>query len=149
MGAISFEDYVAICATKARYCRCLDTKDWAGYADVFTPDLQLDTRPSGGPLIEGRDAAIEFVRGSIGSAVTAHHVHSPEISMNGDSASVIWAMQDRVIFDPERANLPFSGLTGYGHYHEEYRRCADGVWRIAKSALTRLHMDYDPATARA
>ena len=43
----SFADWVAICETKARYCRCLDTKDWVGYADVFAEDLVLDTRPAG------------------------------------------------------------------------------------------------------
>jgi hypothetical protein len=39
----NFADWVAICETKARYCRCLDTKDWGGYADVCTEDLILDT----------------------------------------------------------------------------------------------------------
>src|ERR1700743_3740067 len=28
---------------KARYFRCLDTKDWAGYLDVFTPDAIIDS----------------------------------------------------------------------------------------------------------
>jgi hypothetical protein len=44
---------------KARYCRTLDTKDWAGYADVFTEDFELDTSAAGGPpTIYGREAAI-------------------------------------------------------------------------------------------
>jgi len=33
MPEINFSDYVAICETKARYCRTLDSKDWAGYAE--------------------------------------------------------------------------------------------------------------------
>jgi hypothetical protein len=31
----NFADWVAICETKARYCRCLDTKDWAGYRERY------------------------------------------------------------------------------------------------------------------
>src|SRR5882724_84805 len=42
------EAYVAISQVKAQYCRGLDTKDWVAYGDVFTDDVELDTRPAGG-----------------------------------------------------------------------------------------------------
>lgn len=141
-------DYLAICETKAKYCRCLDTKDWQGFADVFTEDLVLDTTPSGGYEVHGRDEAVGMVRESIGDAVTAHQVHSPEIRIDGDTAEVIWAMQDRVVWDAARAEkMGNLGLTGYGHYHERYVRCSDGQWRITAQQLTRLHMDVHPGTA--
>ena len=63
----NFEDWVAIGETKARYCRCMDTKDWDGWADVFTEDLVLDTTPAGGYRIEGRDKVIAMVRGWTGT----------------------------------------------------------------------------------
>src|ERR1700756_2395964 len=108
------EAHIAIGEVKARYCRCLDTKDWEGYADVFTEDLVLDTRPAGGMLIEGRDAAIRMVRASVETARTAHQVHSPEIRLDGDTAHVIWAMQDRVVWGPDRKlESGVTGLTGY------------------------------------
>jgi hypothetical protein len=130
-----FADWLAICNVKARYCRCLDTKDWAGYAACFTEDLLLDTSPSGGQKIAGRDAAIAYVRSSISEdTVTTHHVHAPEIEIDGDSATVIWAMQDRNIWPNGRK------LLGFGHYHERYRR-EDGEWRIAESVLTRINME--------
>lgn len=143
---IGFADYLAICGTKARYCRCLDRKDWAGYADTFTPDAVLDTRPSGGREVEGRDAAVAMVRVSIGDAVTVHQVHSPELTpVDADTVDVVWAMQDRVIWAPERAReVGRRGLTGYGHYSERYARGPDGRWRIALSTLTRLHIDFEP-----
>jgi ketosteroid isomerase-like protein len=127
-------DFHAICALKARYCRFLDTKDWEGWTNCFTEDLVLDTTPSGGTRIEGRDAALAMVRPAIEPAKTAHQVHSPEIEIHGDTATGIWAMQDRVVWSAERS------LTGYGHYHEDYRRTPDG-WKIARQTLTRLHMD--------
>jgi hypothetical protein len=145
MPAIDLETYIAICELKARYCRLLDTKDWDGFSALFTEDLELDTSGSGGQVTHGRDTAIAMVRSSVGTARTTHQVHAPEITCDGDTAHVIWAMQDRVVFGPERAaQIGFTGLTGYGHYHERYVR-RDGQWRIAASRLTRLHMDMQPA----
>ena len=141
----TFEDRLAICETKARYCRCLDEKDWAGYADVYTEDVELDTRDSGGPLVEGRKAVVEMVRGSVGTTITVHQVHSPELTMlSADEAEAIFAMQDRLIWPEDKAReLGASGMTGYGHYRERYRRCEDGAWRIARSRLTRLYIETD------
>jgi hypothetical protein len=148
-GMADFADWLAICETKARYCRCLDTKDWAGYADCFTETFLLDTRPAGGYVVEGRDEAVRMVRGSVEAASTAHQVHSPEMSFDGDGADVIWAMQDRVVWDEERARrMGNAGHTGYGHYHERYVKCPDGRWRIARQTLTRLHVDVDPLAER-
>jgi hypothetical protein len=133
-AAPDFPDWLAIANLKARYCRLLDCKDWAGFANLFTDGLVLDATASGGPRFEGRDAAITGVRASIEAAKTAHQVHSPEIEIDGDGAGAIWAMQDRLVWPDGRT------LTGYGHYHERYVR-VDGVWKIAASRLTRLHIE--------
>ena len=137
-------DYLAICEVKARYCRFLDSKDWDSWGDLFTDDFELDTRPSGGTLTHGRDEALRIVRSSIETAQTAHQVHSPEMTIEGDTAQVIWAMQDRVVWDDQRTQgMGNAGLTGYGHYRERYVR-QDGRWRIAAQVLTRLRMDVHP-----
>jgi ketosteroid isomerase-like protein len=132
MSAPDFADWLAICNVKARYCRLLDTKDWQGWGDLFTEDCAMDTRPAGGSLEQGRDTFVAAVRRSIEAATTVHQVHSPEITIEGDEASGIWAMQDRVDWGAGKA------LTGYGHYTERYRRCPDGQWRIASQVLSRL-----------
>jgi ketosteroid isomerase-like protein len=140
----TFEDWVAICETKARYCRLMDTKDWAGWADVFTEDLVLDTTPAGGYRVEGRAEAIRMVRGSIEHAKTAHQVHNPEIVFADDarSAQVTWAMNDRVeMADDIFARTGHRGHTGYGHYRERYVKGDDGCWRIAETQLSYLHFD--------
>ena len=131
----AFADWLAISTLKARYCRCLDTKDWAGYTGVFTEDAVLDTSSAGGLRIDGRDAAVAYVRSSITQdTITTHHVHNPEIEVNGDEASAIWAMQDRNIWPGGRT------LMGFGHYHERYRK-VEGRWLIAESKLTRLNVE--------
>jgi uncharacterized protein (TIGR02246 family) len=129
-----FDDWLAICSVKAAYCRLLDTKDWDGWAQLFTEDCEMDVRGSGGTLEIGRDAFVASVRAAIETTKTAHQVHSPEIKIDGDSASAIWAMQDRLIWEDGRT------LTGYGHYHERYVK-QDGRWRIASQQLTRLIME--------
>jgi hypothetical protein len=143
MSEIQFRDYLAICNAKAQYCRCLDTKDWAGFGDVFTEDAVMDTTASGGVRVEGRATLLDFVRKSLTDTKTAHHVHSPEITLaDADTADVIWAMQDRVIWSEERK------LTGYGHYRERYVRGGDGRWRIASTALLRLIVEFATAPGK-
>ncbi len=139
-----FEDWAAIVETKARYCRGLDTKDWAVYGDCFTDDFELLTPPDGRHV--GRDNAVAYVRSCVEPSKTVHHVHNPEIAFDGpDAANVVWAMQDRNTWTEERAKLlGCGGHSGYGHYHERYVRCPDGKWRIASSRLSYLHMDLYP-----
>ncbi|WP_428310639.1 nuclear transport factor 2 family protein [Hydrocarboniphaga sp.] len=142
--------HLAISQVKARYCRFLDTKDWDAYAGLFTEDFELDVSEGTSlPVIHGRDAALQQIRASIGGARTAHQVHGPEIEFLGrDEARVIWAMQDHLRWDAERvARLGTTGLTGYGHYHERYRRQKNGEWKIAASRLTRLHLEMHAATS--
>ena len=140
----NFSDWVAVCETKARYCRCLDTKDWKGYADCFTEDLVLDTPPEGN-VTHGRDAVLKQVRRLVETSKTTHHVHNPEICFDddGQGANVIWAMQDRNTWDEaRRAETGHAGQTGYGHYHERYVKCPDGRWRIKAMKLSYLHLDF-------
>lgn len=135
-----FADWLAICNLKADYCRLLDTKDWAGWSQLFTADCRFDTTDSGGSITEGRDAMVAFVSQSLADAKTAHQVHAPQMTFDGaDAVDVIWAMQDRVVKSEW-------GLTGYGHYHERCVRTSEG-WKIASQKLTRLIMEMDkPAT---
>jgi hypothetical protein len=134
-------DRIAICELKARYCRFLDTKQWDSWTALFTGDFVLDTSEAGGPPpITGREEAIGMVRQTIETARTAHQVHTPEITIDGDTATGIWAMQDRVVFEGGPA------ITGYGHYTETYAK-RDGSWQIASSKLTRLQIDMTPPPA--
>ena len=134
-------DHVAISQVKASYCLHLDTKNWAAYADLFTEDLEYDTS---GEVLRGRDAAMADILKHVEHAKTAHHVHSPIIEVDGDTAKVVWAMQDRVIWDPRSPNYPkMAGHTGYGHYRERYRR-ENGRWRICAMQLRYLIFEALP-----
>ena len=128
----------AIKNLKASYYRCMDTKQWEGWNDVFAVDATLDTREEAPDLdiVVGRDNIIAFVSNVLEGVTTCHHGHMPEIELTSDStATGIWALNDIVIF-PNGMRLD-----GYGHYHETYVK-ADGEWWIASSKLTRLHTDF-------
>jgi uncharacterized protein (TIGR02246 family) len=130
------DDIEAIKQLKARYCRTMDTKDWASMRAVFTDDVVMDTSDSGGGVQSGADAFLEFLQGAIGEVVTVHHCHMPEINVTSETqATGVWAMEDMLRW-PDGTELH-----GYGHYHEVYAK-VDGAWRIRSSTLTRLRMDF-------
>jgi uncharacterized protein (TIGR02246 family) len=130
------DDVEAIKRLKARYCRTMDTKDWAAMRRLFTDDVVMDTTASGGGVTTGADDFMAFLQDAIGDVLTVHHCHTPEIDVTAaTSASGVWAMEDMLRW-PDG-----SELHGYGHYHESYEK-VDGEWRIKRSQLTRLRMDF-------
>ena len=125
----------AIKQLKARYCRYLDTKDWAAWRAMFADDFLSDTAESGGKVIEGADEFVAFTRRSLRDQTTVHQVHAPEIELtSATTACGVWALEDVVRFGPG------VNLRGYGHYQETYEKI-DGQWRIKSSKLTRLRED--------
>ena len=127
---------------KARYFRCMDTKDWEGWRRVFTEDAALEFdlavstlgRPGEpAPKLVGREAILAYVSRAFASNQTVHHGHMPEIELLSETrARGVWAMED-IVDDGDRV------VHGYGHYHETYEK-AGGDWRIASVHLTRTRL---------
>jgi uncharacterized protein (TIGR02246 family) len=135
------DDIEAIKQLKARYCRTMDTKDWAGMRQLFTDDVTMDTVDSGGNVMTGADDFLTFLVATIGGVTTVHQCHTPEIAMTSPTtATGIWAMEDLLRF-PDGTEMH-----GYGHYHETYV-ARHGEWRISSSKLTRLRTDFTPPPA--
>jgi len=130
---------------KARYFRCMDTKDWDGFTAVFAPDARMDVSgevsDDSGVTTGNRDIAA-FVRGSIDEVTTVHHGHTPEIDVTSPTtAAGVWAMEDHLWW-PEGS--PIATMHGYGHYHETYEK-QDGRWLITSTTLTRVRTDVQMA----
>ena len=131
---------------KARYFRCMDTKDWAGFEQVFAADAVMDMsnemrdRTTRGGITRGAAQIAAMVRTVVGPVVTVHHGHMPEIEITSPTrARGVWAMEDKLRW-PEGS--PVRTMHGYGHYHETYERTDDG-WRIKTITLTRLRVDTE------
>ncbi len=139
--------YEEIRRLKARYCRTVDSKDWAGFMAVFTSDAIMDLTAEAAdeanrevfagmdPVLRGPEAIANFVSSTLSAGVvTVHHSFMPEIEITSeDEASGTWAMTDYLDFGG-------SGIRGYGHYHERYRR-EGGQWLISESKEIRIRVD--------
>ncbi|WP_260762290.1 nuclear transport factor 2 family protein [Mycobacterium sp. SMC-4] len=122
---------------KARYCRLLDTKDWLAVAELMTEGIIVDLdagNPSSVPIV-GRENVLSAFQSSVADARTVHQVHSPEFEFVDDEARVIWAVQERVVWQNG------TSLTAFGHYHDRWIRL-DGHWRIVELRLEHLIMDF-------
>ena len=85
---------------KYRYLRALDTKHWDEFADTLTEDVVGDYGSSLGKEhhFTDRDSLVEFMRSAMpANILTEHRVTHPEIDVDGDEATGIWYLQDRVI----------------------------------------------------
>jgi hypothetical protein len=130
---------------KARYFRYLDTKEWSAWRTLFTEDIHFDHDPTLGKAFDvdafgddGRDALVGFVSKTMEGTTSVHRGYTSEITITGpDTATGIWSMSDYVTFPSEGAPM---GFQGYGHYHDEYVRTAEG-WRIKRSRHPRLRLD--------
>ena len=128
---------------KARYFRCMDTKDWDGYAKVFAPNAVLDVTGESAPRRRDRtrqraDRGVRARPGRPGDdrasrphARDRDHVadHSHRDLVDGGHAAVA-------------GRSPVAAMHGDGHYHETYEKI-DGQWRIVSCKLTRLRVDAE------
>lgn len=137
-------DRTQICELKARYCRYLDTKDWARLRRVFADEVVFDGLWS---TADTPDEFVEHVAKNFAVIRSVHHALLPEFaSVSPDRVRGVWAMTDYLSWPVgERSYLGVSlpgqwGVKGYGHYEEEYLRIA-GEWKISHWRLTRLRLD--------
>ena len=124
---------------KARYFRLLDTQQWAAFIDLFTDDCRHFLPDGASRDWIGNDEYLEMLQATLVPGVTTHHGHMPEITLLSDTeAEGTWSMFDYVQTRPDGGWI---GLKGYGHYHETYRKGADGAWRISSKRNVRLRLD--------
>jgi hypothetical protein len=130
---------------KAAYFRLLDTKQWGALGELFTDDATFSIAESVSQP-RSREDFLRSVSDRLREAVTVHHGHMPEIEiLDPTHAKGTWAMFDLVL---AADTTPFGSFTGFGHYHEDYRK-VDGRWRIASLQLTRLRRaDVDDRVSR-
>lgn len=116
---------------KYRYFRLLDLKQWDEFADCLTPDCTGDYA---GLVFANRDALVDYMRENMGPGlISMHHGHHPEITVEGDHATGIWYLEDKVIVP----DFDFV-LEGAAFYEDTYRRTPEG-WRIASTGYRRTY----------
>jgi 3-hydroxyisobutyrate dehydrogenase-like beta-hydroxyacid dehydrogenase len=139
-------DLEAIKQLKARYFRFIDTKEWAAFRELFTDDCKHWLPQDSAVPFMSNDEYFTMNEELLGTGVTTHHGHMPEITFLSDTeAEGIWAMHDYVQIEPPSGRV---SIKGYGHYFETYRKGDDGKWRISSKRNQRIRLDQVPWTAQ-
>jgi len=124
---------------KYRYVRFIDQKRWDDLAGLFLDDA---TASYGGGAVNlaGRPAIMDFLTGTMAdeTMLTSHKVHQPEITLDGDRAEGVWALDDVVIL--AEANMT---VRGSSFYEDRYVK-VDGEWRIAHTGYRRVYEEIEP-----
>jgi hypothetical protein len=123
----------------ARRVRCIDTKDWDGFAACYTEDAVSHSvqQESGAPTVGGR-AIADRVAAALSGVTTVHQVHLPEIELTSDeSATGFWPLMDILAWE-HTGQRHF--MRGYGHYRQTYQKVG-GRWLIKEHWLTRLKVE--------
>ena len=140
---MDFATFETINRKKAQYCRCLDTRDWAGFVAIALPEARYSFRDDGGGF-DSPKAFAERLSASFGGVRSSHRVNNPELAFTGpDEVSATWAMNDEQRFPPgPDGKARF--LHGYGHYHEVWQR-KGGDWFLAELVLRRTLVESGEA----
>lgn len=135
-------DIEAIRNLKARYFRCLDTKDWASFKKVWAPEIEHDMVHEGQTFRGASSDFVDGVAGMLAGIVTVHHGQTSEIEItSATTAKGIWAFVDLVKPGPD-GPAGVQEMVGYGHYHETYLKSDDAGWQIKTQLVTRIRVDH-------
>jgi len=122
------------------YCRCIDTKKWKEFQELFIENATMIFQDEEGKHLyefDGPEPLATSAEEAIGQALTLHHLHNPEINLlNESEATGIWSMEDR-FYSPTNAPHPF--FHGAGYYHVRFVHLANR-WHISELVLVRLRL---------
>jgi 3-phenylpropionate/cinnamic acid dioxygenase small subunit len=126
MDVQQLQDKLEIHELLARYARGVDTKDWALWRDVFTPDAILDYSSAGIPVGSREEIATFFEQGLSVVPMTQHFISNIEVELDGDRAKA-----RAMFYNPMQ--LPGMDEQSYcgGYYHHELVRTPAG-WKSEK-----------------
>ena len=125
----ALEDREAIFGLFMAYRRCLDEKDFSGYADLFARDGEF---VAGEMVARGRAEIRALVDGMLGTLLTdgagddRHVVVNPAIELDGDRARARCTWIYIVRTDDDQPSV-----CKVGHYDDTLVR-EDGAWRFLR-----------------
>ena len=128
---------------KARYFRGIDTCNLELLKTVLADAVHIRfDSPTYQYEINGIDEAMNFYRNAFTHRrFGMHHGHTPEIRVDGDTATGIWYLNDLFINLDEQTIL-----TGSALYEDLYTRVA-GQWRVQRTGYKRLLEMIEPLSS--
>jgi 3-phenylpropionate/cinnamic acid dioxygenase small subunit len=112
----------------------IDMRDWERFRACFADEIEVDFRSlqGGGPRRVSADAWVSDVKGIVGFEATQHSLTNFVVTLRGDEATAVAAMQ-AVHYLPNTDGD--STFTIGGYYTHELARSGAG-WKIRKTRLT-------------
>lgn len=125
----------------ARRVRCIDEKDWDGFAACYADDavsysVEAPGQP-GTPTVGNRLIA-DRVAVTLAAMTTVHQIHLPEIEVTSPvTATAIVPLEDILVWEADGEK---HWIHGFGHYRQKLGKIG-GEWRITEHRLTRLRFE--------
>ncbi len=130
------EDRLAIIEVEGQYSMLFDSRRSAEWADLFTEDGVYEGRQLSEPddpnrlVVRGRDQLIKLCEGLPVTGI--HLMHVPQITLNGDTATVRVHMQ---FLSQTEGGAPPAISSMVGYYDVAYVR-QDNRWLIKRRVTT-------------
>lgn len=125
------DDVEAVTRLKYAYLRCLDLKLWDEFEQLFVPAA---TGAYAGLDFGSRDELVGYMRSTLtADMVTFHQAHHPEVSVDGDEATAVWYLHDKVLVPAYDV-----AIEGAAFYRDRCIRTADG-WRFSHVGYERTY----------
>ncbi len=131
-------DRIAIDDLLTRYTIAIDTKNYDGLDDVFTPDATIDYTTSGGPRGPYPEIKIWLGKALAQFAMTQHLLGNKSVQLDGDTATSRTYFYNPMGFPKPDGSLHLFYVGGY--YVDRLVRTTDG-WRIAERVEEQAWMD--------
>ncbi len=123
------DDRFAIIAVLDRYAEALDTRDWPGLAEVFTPDVDMDF---GTLHATNLTQVTSHIRSFLdGCGPSQHRLSNYRIELSGDTAKSRCYIRVMHFGKEEHAGKSYEM---WGQYADEFVRTPDG-WRSRRRRL--------------
>jgi ketosteroid isomerase-like protein len=111
---------------KSRYYRLQDQDRWDDWGQLFTEDCEIADPLDDKVTLRGRKAIADRTAQLASGSVRAHRGTMPDIELiDAKTARGTWALYCA-------AKLGDKQNHQYGYYTDEYRKDADGQWRIRR-----------------
>lgn len=126
-------DQLALRELSYRYARAVDQRDVGSFAELFTDDAELSvhrTLDADAPsrVVRGREELSEIPQLVARYRRTYHFVGNTLHEIGDDSATgEVYCVAHHLIDDAEAVSAHVMLI----RYLDDYRRCADGCWRIS------------------
>lgn len=125
MDLQTLADRIEINDLLTRYAHAVDSKDWALYRTVFTPDAHIDYESAGGVKGDIETVVSWLEQTMAGFPMTQHLVANIDVKLDGDTATV-----RAMFYNPMGTPNGKTFFCG-GWYNHELVRTPDG-WRSRK-----------------